>query len=99
MSFIDWSDSEEMLELLVEYVADERGQAHGDPERRRFLAMLHSALGALQERFGTLVPAEATEALRAMRASIDAEFEDDPVIEHLEACVAELERISGVGAT
>ncbi len=95
MPYIDWSDPDEMFGLLVEFVADERSEAEDDPKRRRFLAKLVSDLMALQERFGALSAAEGIESLRSIRSSIDDEFENDPVVEHLGACVEELERIHG----
>ena len=40
MTFIDWSDSEEMIGLLIEYVADEKNGTLGDPKRQKFLSDL-----------------------------------------------------------
>lgn len=94
MSFIDWSDAEEMLGLLVEFVADERGLAHGDPARRQFLARLASSLIALQERSTTLPAGTVMEALRSISSCVEEEFATDVVVEHLLACVEELERIT-----
>ena len=98
MPYIDWSDPEEMFGLLVEFVADERSEAHDDPKRRRFLAKLLSDLTALQEQFGTLSPSEGIESLRSIHNSVEEEFENDAVVEHLGACVEELERINGESA-
>ena len=95
MPYIDWSDPEVMFGLLVEYVADERGEAQADPSRRRFLEKLLANLTALQERFGTLPALEGIESLRSIRHAVDGEFENDPVVEHLGACIDELERING----
>ena len=92
MSFVDWSDPEELFGLLVEYMADERSEAE-DPARRAFLSGLTKQLQDLQPVFETGSPIEAADALRAIQGSIGAEFEADPVIEHLSACVEELERI------
>ena len=91
MSYIDWSDPEEMFGMLVEYVSDERGDS--DAARRRFLDSLLHPLLELQDRFPGLSAAEQVVALRSICSSVDAEDEDDPVIEHLHACVEELERI------
>ena len=44
MTFIDWSNPDEMLGLLSEYVADERHEASGDPARESFLAELSDGL-------------------------------------------------------
>ena len=92
MSFIDWSDSETMFGLLLEYVADERGEAR-DAARRVLLARLQEQLQAVQEIWDVSPSAEAIGALRAIHRSIPDEFQSDPVVEHLGACVGELERI------
>ncbi len=94
MPFIDWSDPEEMFGLLVEYVADEQSQAE-EPGRQRFLSRLRQPLEELQQHFEALPLAQAINALRSIRRSIDGEFEDDPVAEHLSACIEELERVHG----
>jgi hypothetical protein len=36
---------------------------------------------------------EATNALRAIQSSIGVEFQGDPMVEHLSACVEELEGV------
>ena len=92
MTFFDWSDSEELLGLLVEFVADAQHDAN-DPERRRFLSGLRRLLEELQDRFTTSPLAEGIESLRGIRRGLDRDFEDDPVVEHLDACIEELERI------
>ena len=92
MSFIDWSDPEGMFGLLVEYVADEQREAE-EPTRRAFLSRLRGQLEDLQDSFEALPPIEAINALRAIRRSIGKEFETDSVVEHLSACVEELERV------
>ena len=92
MSFIDWSDPEAMFGLLVEYVADEQCEAT-ESTRRAFLSRLRQQLEELQEHFEALPPVEAIDALRAIRRSISGEFETDSVVEHLTACVEELERV------
>ena len=92
MSFIDWSDSEAMFGLLLEYVADEHGEA-GEPARRVFLSRLKEQLQALQETFDVSPLDVLIGSLRAIHRSIPNEFQSDPVVEHLGACVEELERI------
>jgi hypothetical protein len=92
MSFIDWSDPAEMFGLLVEYVTDEQIEAE-ESTRRAFLSRLREQLAELQESFETLSLVEAMNALRAIRRSIGDEFATDCVVEHLSACVEELERI------
>ncbi len=93
MPFIDWSDPEEMVGLLAEYVADERADA-GDSQRRRFLSKLLGDIARLQETFGLLPAGQRLEALRALHASVARDFEDDEVAGHLAACIEELERIT-----
>ena len=93
MTFIDWSDPEEMFGLLIEYIADERSETEV-LKRRRFLSHLLGSLSDLQEHFGTLAPAKRIESLRQLHRTVDQEFENDPVVEHLEACAEELERIN-----
>ena len=99
MPFIDWSDSEEMFGLLVEFVEDERSEAHDDPKRRRFLAKLVAALTTLQDRFSTLSPDQGIESLEEIQRSVEEEFENDAVVEHLADCVEELKRIRGAAAS
>lgn len=95
MSYIDWSDAEEMFGLLVEFVEDELGAAHNDPMRRRFLEKLDSDLIALQERITTMTIDESIDAFEEIRGSFEGDFENDPAVEHLEAFVEELGRIRG----
>lgn len=92
VSFIDWSDPEEMFGLLVEYVTDEESEAE-DSKRRRFLASLKRQLEDLQQCFGGLPLVECINALRAIHRGVEEDFENDPVVEHLDACVNELERV------
>jgi hypothetical protein len=92
MAFIDWTDPEEMVGLLVEYVADEASETR-EPTRRAFLVRLKQQLQALRDVFQDLSPSEAINELRIIRQSIDDEFEADSVVEHLSACIEELERI------
>ncbi len=94
MSFIDWSDSEEMLGLLAWYVADERIAEQEDRERRMFLHQLSSALMALASHAEELTTQSAIERLREIRDAQPAEFASDPVLVHLEDCIQELERIA-----
>jgi hypothetical protein len=92
MSLIDWSDPEDLFGLLVEYVIDERGDTD-EPARRAFLSGLRAQLEELQASFQTLPPLETINRLRAIRRWIGGEFEADPVVEHLSACIEELERV------
>lgn len=92
MSFIDWSDPETLLSLLVEYVEDERSECRDDARRREFLDKLVAQLADLEARAHGLSDEDRSSALREMAAAIDAEFEDDPVVRHLSDCADELER-------
>ena len=92
MSLIDWSDPEEMLGLLVEYVSDEAVTSRDDPERNHFLSQLLRELDALAvQDFGLADRIES--ALREVIDSQPRDFASDPVMAHLEACVEELHRI------
>jgi hypothetical protein len=92
MAFVDFSDPEDMFDLLIDYITDERGETE-DSRRRRFLSGLLNSLADLQEQFAGLTAAQRIESLRELHRSIDAEFESDAVAQHLEDCAAELERI------
>ncbi len=94
MSFIDLSDPEEMLSLLIEYVEDERNEAYGDSRRNGFLSWLVAALVELEPRFSALSGSQRVQSLERIRAAIDIDFNRDPVVEHLSALIEELGRIS-----
>lgn len=91
MSLIDWSDPAEMFGLLLEFVADEQSEAE-DATRRAFLARLRQQLESLQTSLETSPEIVAT-ALRSIHQSVPAEFRADDVVQHLNDCVVELERI------
>jgi len=93
MTFISWSDPEEMLGLLCEYVADEKSDSQNDHVRVRFLAELSADLADLADRAPGMSADEAIERLRVMHASQADDFAGDPVLTHVEACIEELERI------
>jgi nicotinamide riboside kinase len=94
MPFIDLSDPEEMLSLLIEYVEDELNEADGKTGRRTFLSKLVEALFELEQEFTTLSGTERIEILKNIIAEVDMEFQNDSVVEHLLALVEELERIN-----
>ena len=94
MSFIDWSDSEEMLGLLSEYLVDERNGSLEDDAREAFLARLLAELADLTDRLDAMSPEEVIDGLRAIHRAGAEEFAKDPVLVHVEACIEELERIS-----
>ena len=98
MSYIDWSDAEDMFGLLVEFVEDELGEADDDPMRRRFLEKLDADLMTLEERITTMTPDETIAAFEEIQGSIEDDFEKDPVVEHLGAFVEELRRLQGEAA-
>lgn len=93
MAFVDFTDPEDMFDLLIDYLTDARSEA-ADPSRRRFLSALLGALGEMQDDFTGMNPARQSASLRALQRSLEPEFADDPVAQHLEDCAAELERLS-----
>ena len=93
MTFIDWSDSEEMLGLLCEYVADEKSDSRDDPVRGRFLAELSAELADLADGVTGMSADETIERLRVIHASRVDDFAGDPVLTHVQDCIEELERI------
>lgn len=92
MSLIDWSDPEEMIGLLIEYVSDEALTADDDVERADFLNALSRDLEELTVHDVAEVNRLA-EAIQEIRAAQPAAFLGDPVITHLDACIEELHRI------
>jgi hypothetical protein len=92
MSLIDWSDPDEMLGLLVDYVDDEATASHADRARARFLRTLSRELGALADQ-ASATARPVAQALWEIRSLQPEEFMSDPVIEHLDACIEELHRI------
>jgi hypothetical protein len=91
MSFIDWSDPDEMLGLLIEYVDDE-AIASRDSARSNFLHELSRELGAVADR-GFESAARIEQTLREVQDSQPTEFAADEVMAHMEACIEELHRI------
>ena len=95
MSLIDWSDPDEMLGLLVEYVVDEMVASHDDADRFDFLNQLSRQLGAIAEQ--DFEPVDRIELrLREIHASQPRDFASDPVMAHVDACIEELHRIRTV---
>lgn len=95
MTFIDWSDSEEMLGLLSEYVADARQDSLGDPARTSFLHALFTDLSQLTRLSDGASLDDTIDRLRLIHESHSDDFAEDPVLLHVEACIDELERIRG----
>jgi pyruvoyl-dependent arginine decarboxylase (PvlArgDC) len=98
MTFINWSDSEEMLGLLSEYVADERNDSAEDDAREAFLTGLSTELAELTAGSDAMSAEEVSDRLRAIHRSHADDFPGDPVLIHVEACIEELERIRREGA-
>jgi hypothetical protein len=94
MTYIDWSDAEDMFGLLVDFVHDARSET-ADRGRRSFLSRLMADIEALREQFEKLPGAEIASRLREIQNSLDGEFADDPVVMHLKECADELERVEG----
>ena len=93
MTFINWSESEEILGLLAEYIADERSKTFDDWMRRQLLDDLLRDVSALAEGEHTLRPKDVITRLRKIERSSRDELVGDPVHDHLVACIQELERI------
>lgn len=91
MSYIDWSDAESLFDMLIEYVSDEKNEAHGDASRELFLSQLLSRLRSMQSASPSLP--DTIQKLKGLIQSIDPDFQQDAVMDHLTACVEELERI------
>lgn len=89
MTFIDWSDPEEMLGLLSDYIADECADAAG--ERGEFLEDLASAVSSLTS--SEMDVTDVVTELRAIYDSLPREFSRDPVVIHVSDCIAELEKL------
>lgn len=98
MTFIDWSDSEGMFGLLVEFVADETKECAADDERKQFLANLLRDLTSLEQQMAAMEATQVIDALKGVRDEIAGEFASDPVVDHIEACIEELERVHDDGA-
>ncbi|HEY7470915.1 MAG TPA: hypothetical protein VIE68_01075 [Gemmatimonadota bacterium] len=97
MTFIDWSDSEEMLGLLSEYVADARNEASEDGSRSAFLGALLDDLTRLTRLSDGISLKEAIVRLRGIHESHSDDLEGDPVLLHVADCIDELERIRAEG--
>src|SRR3954464_10727020 len=94
MSLIDWSDPDEMLGLVVDYVADEAIASH-DAARSHFLNHLSTELDAVAEQ--GLESADRIElTLREIHDAQPTEFASDAVMVHMAACIEELHRIESV---
>lgn len=98
MTFIDWSDSAGMFALLVEFVADEGNECLADGERRDFLAGLLLELTTIEGGLSAEKTPELIHALKAVRDGVAPEFAGDPVVVHIDDCIAELERVRDDGA-
>jgi len=94
MTFINWSDPDEMLTLLTEYVSDELSQATHHRSRTEFLTALLEDLTALENEFSALSPDASLAALRSIYEAQPGEFVSDSVLTHVEACIEELTRIN-----
>ncbi len=93
MTFIDWSDSEGMVGLLVDFVADESKECGADKEREDFLANLLRELTTIEQRISAIPATQTIRALKGLREGVAHEFANDPVMVHIEACIEELVRV------
>jgi hypothetical protein len=89
MSIIDWSDPEEMLGLLSDYVRDALQQER-DRERVRFLRRLATDIDSLAS---PASPAKTLARLRRIYESLPESFASDDVLIHVRDCIEELARI------
>ena len=89
MTFIDWSDSEGMFDLLIEFIRDEINDSPGDADRQQFLRQLLAKVSAADE----VTVADAIKKLTSIQDSIEEEFKSDPVFLHISDFIHELERI------
>jgi len=90
MTFMDWSDSEGMLDLLTEFIRSEMNVSYADAHRQDFL----TGMLARVEIANQLPLANAVNKLRGIRDSIEDEFRNDPVFLHMTDLIVELERIA-----
>ena len=97
MSLIDWSDPEEMLGLLVEYIRDELIEEQSDRRRAAFLRALASSVESVA-REAAAEPRNVLAKLRSVAEVQPAEFAGDPVLVHVDDCVEELARIATASA-
>ena len=98
MTFIDWSDSEGMFGLLLDFVADERAECEEDPERQRFLSDVLAQLRTLELRLAEISASVVIQGLRDAHESVGPEFTGDAVMAHLRDCIEELERVENGAA-
>ena len=98
MTFIDWSDSEEMFGLLLDFVADERAECEEDPERQRFLSDVLAQLRTLEPRLAEISASVVVQGLKDTYESVGPEFAGDPIMVHLQDCIEELERVENEAA-
>jgi hypothetical protein len=88
MTFIDWSDAEELFGLLIEYISDEKNEAFRDKERHRFLSRLLNDLTEAADK-----SKNPKHELMRIYESIDDEFKEDPAVVHVKDCIEELKRL------
>lgn len=93
MSMIDWSDPDEMVGLLADYIRDELQEETADHSRRSFLRQLAGEIESLA-RLGDLTAEEAEHRLREICDAQPSEYASDAVIVHLQDCIVELRRIA-----
>ena len=76
MTFINWSDSHEMLGLLTEFVCDERQDSSDDPVRAIFLADVLEELQELTAHVDEMTDDESIGKLRMIQSSVTEEFRE-----------------------
>ena len=93
MPILDWSDPEEMLSLLADWVTDELHEETIDRDRARFLRNLASPLAKLAATSSHLSVRAADEQLRSILGAQPSAFATDPALQHVRDCIHELERM------
>lgn len=93
MPHLDYSDPEAMFGLLLDWIADERADSQGDPERQRFLSEVLADLRTIEAEFPELPAAAVIQRLKDIHESVDPEFAGDPALLHLQHLIEELERV------
>ena len=78
---------------VTEFVADERQESTDDPARMHFLTGVLEELGKLTDQTDETDEDESIARCRLILESANGEFRDDPVVEHIQACIEELQGI------
>ena len=97
LTFVDFSDPEDMFDLLIDYVTDARSEA-ADSRRREFLSTLLASLEELGDDFAGMLPPSGSLPCASCTARSRPSPRTTRWSQHLEDCAAELERLGGQGS-